>query len=189
MSKEKADRFNNYFATIGTLIQKKLGIKDTEVTFKQGFNFNEISELTVGKLIDRIRIGVATGSDGISAKIVKDCKDVILPVMTDIVNLSLRTSTFPESMKIATIKCLHKKFSTEEPSNYRPLSILPILSKIFERAAVDQIVQFLETNNLISHNQHAYRKGHSTITSLADVTTIYHIQRNRSWEHCRHGKC
>lgn len=90
--------------------------------------------------------------------------------MTAIVNLSLRTSTFPESMKEATIKCLHKKDSTEEPSNYRPLSILPILSKIFERAAVDQIIQFIEANNLISRNQHAYRKGHSTITSLAEVT-------------------
>lgn len=50
MSKETANRFNNYFATIGTVIQKKLGIEDTEVNYKEGFNFHEISESTVGKL-------------------------------------------------------------------------------------------------------------------------------------------
>ena len=172
MDQEKANRFNKYFATIGTVIQNKLGITDTDVTFNQGFTFSEVNEETVGKLIDKIRIGVATGADGISARILKDSKEAILPIMTALVNLSFKTSTFPESMKAATIKCLHKKNSTEEPSNYRPLSILPILSKIFERAAVDQIVQFLEANNLISHNQHAYRKGHSTVTSLTEVTNF-----------------
>jgi hypothetical protein len=82
-------------------------------------------------------------------------------------------------MKKATIKCLHKKNCTEEPSNYRPISILPILSKIFERAAVDQLVHFLESNKLIASNQHAYRKGHSTTTSLFEVTSyIYRKMDN-----------
>jgi hypothetical protein len=173
MNKEKANRFNHYFATIGTEIKNKLGIIDTNVKYNKnkGFSFSEVSEETVGKLIDKIRIGVATGADGISARILKDCKDEILPTLTALVNLSFRTNTFPESMKAATIKCLHKKNSTEDPSNYRPISILPIISKVFERAAVDQIVYYLETNNLISKNQHAYRRGHSTITSLFEVTS------------------
>lgn len=170
MDQQKANQFNKYFATIGTVIKNKLGVVDTEVHYSQGFTFSEVNEETVGKLIEKLRTGVATGADGISARIIKDSKETILPIMTALVNLSFRTSTFPESMKAATIKCLHKKNSTDEPANYRPLSILPVLSKIFERAAVDQMVQFLEANNLISRNQHAYRKGHSTITSLAEVT-------------------
>ena len=128
------------------------------------------------KLIDKIKIGVATGADGISARILKDSKEVIIPTLTSLVNLSFKTPTFPESMKAATIKCLHKKNCTEEPANYRPLSILQILSKVFERAAVDQIVYFLESNNLISRNQHAYRKGHSTVTSLSEVTNYVYKQ-------------
>ena len=179
MDQDKANRYNNYFATIGTEIKNKLGIIDTVVNYKEGFTFSEVSEDTVAKLIDKIRIGVATGADGISARILKDCKEVILPTLTSLVNLSFRTSTFPETMKEATIKCLHKKNSTEEPSNYRPLSILPILSKVFERAAVDQIVTFLETNKLISRNQHAYRKGHSTVTSLSEVTNYIYREMDK----------
>ena len=170
MNKEKANRFNHYFATIGTEIKNKLGITDTHVEYKEGFSFTVVSEETVGKLIDKIRIGVATGADGISARILKDSKEVILPTLTLLVNLSFKTNIFPESLKTANIKCLHKKDSTEEPSNYRPISILPVLSKVFEREAVNQIVHYLESNNLISKNQHAYRKGHSTITSLFEVT-------------------
>ena len=181
MDQDKANRFNHYFATIGTVIKNKLGITDTNVNFNQGFAFSDISEDTVSKLIDKIRIGVATGADGISARILKDCKEVILPTLTSLVNLSFKTSTFPEAMKAATIKCLHKKNCTEEPANYRPLSILPILSKIFERAAVDQMVYFLETNNLLSRNQHAYRKGHSTVTSLSEVTNHIYKQMDNGY--------
>ena len=171
----------SYFATIGTVIKNKLGITDTNVNFNEGFAFSEVTEDTVRKLIDKIKIGVATGADGISARILKDCKEVILPTLTSLVNLSFKTSTFPETMKAATIKCLHKKNGIDEPANYRPLSILPILSKVFERAAVDQMVYFLETNNLISSNQHAYRKGHSTVTSLSEVTNHIYTQIEKGY--------
>ena len=180
LDQDKANRYNTYFATIGTVIKNKLGITDTNVKLNNnGFMLHEITENTVGKLVDRIKIGVATGADGISARIIKDCKEEILPALTSLVNLSFKISTFPESMKEATIKCIHKKNSTEDPANYRPLSILPIMSKIFERAAVDQIVTFLESNNLISRNQHAYRKRHSTITSLTEVTNYIYKELDK----------
>ena len=67
-------------------------------------------------------------------------------------------------MKRAIVKAVHKKESTEDPSNYRPLSILSVVSKIFERSATDQLVHYLEENNLLTPLQHAYRKGHSTQT-------------------------
>ena len=73
-------------------------------------------------------------------------------------------------MKKARIKALHKEGDTDDITNYRPISILPVLSKIFERSASDQIVEFLETNKLINRNQHAYRKCHSTTTCLTEVT-------------------
>ena len=72
-------------------------------------------------------------------------------------------------MKNAIVKPVHKKNCTEDPSNYRPLSILPIVSKIFERSATNQLVQYLEENNLLTPLQHAYRKGHSTQTCLNET--------------------
>ena len=65
-------------------------------------------------------------------------------------------------MKRAMVKAIHKKGDTDDPSNYRPLSILPIISKIFERSAVNQLVEYLENQKLLTDVQHAYRKGLST---------------------------
>ena len=72
-------------------------------------------------------------------------------------------------MKRSSIKPLFKEGDRNNIGNYRPIAILPVLSKIFERAAALQIVNFLEENNLISKSQHAYRKLHSTITCLAEA--------------------
>ena len=104
----------------------------------------------------------------------KDGKDIIAPLLTKIVNLGYELNKFPEQMKKANVKPIHKKNCQNDPANYRPISILPVLSKVFERSAVDQLVKYLEQNNLLSGCQHAYRKGHSTVTCLAETTnTIY----------------
>ena len=120
---------------------------------------------------------VATGADEISAKLIKDAKYTIAKLLSRLVNLSYLKSTFPSSMKIAIIKALHKKNCTEDISNYRPLSILSVLSKIFERSATDQIVKYLEENKLLNTTQHAYRKKHSTTTCLMEV--IDYINTNK----------
>ena len=172
MNKEKANKFNTFFATVGSEIQKKLKVMQHRTNFRdlKGFKFKPESEETVEKLIDRIRHDVAVGHDNISAKLIKDAKEGISPWLTKIINLGYHVKRFPHSMKVANIKPLHKKKSTDDISNYRPISILPTLSKVFERAATDQIVTYLESNNLINRNQHAYRKGHSTQTCLVELT-------------------
>ena len=78
-------------------------------------------------------------------------------------------------MKKAIVRAIHKKDNTEEPTNYRPLSILPVLSKVFERSATDQLLIYLEENRLLNEIQHAYRKHHSTHTCLSDI--VNHIYR------------
>ena len=166
-----ANHFNNYFATVGTKIQKKLNVEEKEKTniYTEKFEFKMEEEPTIIKLIDRIRADVAVGSDNISARLLKDSKHTIAKTLTQLVNLSYKKSIFPKCMKHAIVRPIHKKDSTEEPSNYRPLSILSVLSKIFERSAGDQFIKYLEENNLLSETQHAYRKGHSTHTCLSDI--------------------
>ena len=168
-SKETANSFNTYFATVGSEIQEKLSIKDRNVkTDSTGFKFRAESERNVIKLINRIRTDVAVGVDGINARILKDASDIIAPTLTKIINLGYETNTFPDILKVAAVKPIHKKDCHNNPANYRPISILPTISKVFERSAVDQLVNFLET--ILSASQHAYRKGHSTTTCLAEVT-------------------
>ena len=175
MNQEEANKYNIYFATVGSEIQKKLGVKDEKLYTKEdGFIFSAETEGNVMKLIERIRTNVAVGLDGINAKVLKDGKDIIAPTLTRIINLGYELNQFPDLLKIASIKPIHKKNCNNDPANYRPISILPMLSKVFERSAVDKLVTFLENNNLLSAAQHAYRKFHSTVTSLAELTnTIY----------------
>ena len=179
LNQEKANAYNKYFATIGTVVQNLIGTKDATPTADNtgSFHFHEETEETIIKLIDRIRVDVATGADEISAKLIKDAKYTIAKLLSRLVNLSYLKSTFPSSMKIAIIKALHKKNCTEDISNYRPLSILSVLSKIFERSATDQIVKYLEENKLLNTTQHAYRKKHSTTTCLMEV--IDYINTNK----------
>ena len=106
------------------------------------FNFKEENEETIIKLIDRIRIDVAVGHDDISARLLKDSKMTIAKTLTQLVNISYRQSIFPSCMKRGIVRAVHKKDDPEDPANYRPLTILSTLSKVFERSAADQQMQY-----------------------------------------------
>ena len=171
LSKEKANEYNKFFASIGIEIQNQLKTQNHETNFEnlQGFNFKEETEEKVMKLITKLKPDVAVGYDNLNAKLIKDAKDILTPWLTKIINISYKTCTFPDNMKITNIKPIFKENNKEKISNYRPISILPVISKIFERACTDQLVKHLEENDLISRTQHAYRKGHSTQTCLVEI--------------------
>ena len=187
MTQDKADTFNKYFATVGLEIQKKIGVRPAkkEPLMKANmpnFKFKEEKQGDIEKIIDKIRLEVATGSDNIGAKIIKDIKTTISPILTKIINKGYETSTFPDCMKQAVIKPIHKKDNIDDISNYRPISILPTLSKVFERLAVNQLTKYLETNKLLCRNQHAYRQSHSTVTCLVELLNyIYQLLDKKSY--------
>ena len=157
MNQEKADKYNRYFATIGTEIQKQLGIDMQRPTYARSvfsnsqkinnhtlFKFSEEKESTIEKLIDKLKTDTATGIDNIGPQLIKDAKYTITPTLTKIINKCYKNNIFPHCMKIASIKPIYKKDDPNKISNYRPISILPTLSKVFERSAVDQIISYLE---------------------------------------------
>lgn len=184
ITQERANDYNQYFATIGEEIKKKLNIQTQLKDFHglEGFNFRPETDVSIKKLIDKIKKDVATGADDIGAKLIKDASEVLSPLLAEIINLGYQSSIFPDCMKTATIKALHKKEDPDKISNYRPISILPTLSKVFERAATDQLVEHLEKNNLLSRHQHAYRKGHSTQTCLVEVSNhLYKLIDQKKW--------
>ena len=109
-------------------------------------------------------------------RLLKDAKHTIAETLTQLVS---KTCTFPTCMKKAIVKAIHKKECTEDPSNYRPLSILSTVSKIFERSATDQLVVYLESNNLLNVTQHAYRKIHSTTTCLSEIVNFIYKENDK----------
>lgn len=109
--------------------------------------------------------------DPIPTNLLKVCLDELLPLLTTIVNKSLETGCFPDNFKKALVTPLLKKPNAAlEHKNYRPVSNLPFLSKVVERAVADQIGKHCAKHNLDDPLQSAYRKGHSTETALLKVT-------------------
>ena len=181
MDKEKANEFNSFFAKVGSKIQEKLHIKAEPPKLpEKGFEFSEETEETILKLINRIRSDVATGNDKINARFVRDAAETLTPSLTQLVNLSYRSQVFPDVLKEAIVRPLYKKEDKEKPEFYRPVSILPVISKVFERSATDQLMKYLESNQILSSTQHAYRRNHSTVTCLADLTDEIRRRRDRN---------
>jgi hypothetical protein len=109
---------------------------------KDEFVFKHINEDFVDKQICKLSGKKATGYDEISSKILKLAKPTVVKPITELINKSLDTSVFPAKLKIAQVAPVHKKNSTLGKGNYRSVSVLPAVSKFFERAVYIQIVDF-----------------------------------------------
>ena len=101
-------------------------------------------------------------------KIIKELKAILSSILAHIINKSLTNGYFPSKMKIARVLPLHKGGSKNELNNFRPISILPIFSKIFERIVHNQLYSFLEKFKLLNTNQFGFRKNKSTVQAILD---------------------
>ena len=117
----------------------------------------------------------ATGHDNLSLKFIKDGFFVLGPLLLCIINTSIATNTFPDTWKQSIIKPLLKSGDEKLPSNYRPISLLPVCSKILEKTIANQLSKFLEGRNVFHKNQYAYRSGIGTQDALLNINeTVYH---------------
>ena len=123
----------------------------------------------IDKVIDNLKNSSSFGLDCIDTRIIKLIKPEILPALTHVINLSICSQTFPASWKQAKIIPLFKKGDYFDPKNYRPVAILPIFSKILERAVFDQIIEYMNNNDLLHPCHHAYRKNRNTTTALVQM--------------------
>ena len=98
----------------------------------------------------------AHGWDGISIRMVKICEESLLKPLLNIFNHSLATGNFPTDWKKANIVPIYKKGDKSIVKNYRPVSLLPILSKIFERCIYDTLYSYFEDHNLFSVYQSGF---------------------------------
>lgn len=134
------------------------------------FKFDKVDVNTIERLLKSMK-DKPPGSDELDVKLVKMVASVISVPVCHIINLSLEKCIFPTNWKKAKIVPLLK--NSREPfsgKNSRPISILPVLSKITEKIAYDQINLYFREYDLNSPYQHAYKKGHSTTTALAQMT-------------------
>lgn len=122
------------------------------------------------------------GYDEISPLILKQTSSIILAPLTHIINLTLKTGVFPLNLKIAKVIPIHKSGSKTNINNYRPISILPAFSKIFEKAIATRLISYLEKNKLLTDCQHGFRENHSTETAILQFTEgIYKHLENKHY--------
>ena len=136
------------------------------------FTFKETSLPETVQLISSLGNSTTFGTDKIDALAIKVAATDLAPVLRHLINVSLLTSRFAQRWKLAKLLPLLKSKELNKllPSSYRPVAILPTVAKLIEKAAQTQLMKFLEENNLINENSHAYRKGYSTTMALLEIS-------------------
>ena len=133
------------------------------------FQFSTVTTDTVSKAIDSINIKPTQDCYGMSTEMLKLVKDDIVDTLTAVVNQIIVTGKFPSKLKIARVTAIFKKGDKHLYGNYRPISILPALSKVIERILHDQLIAYFTKNDLLYGSQYGFRKGHSTELAAAEL--------------------
>ena len=188
-----ANKFNSFFTTVASTLVSKLpfgkGIygKDYVSRYYAGlnvsrdsFSLGKVTENKIRKLLNNISTNKATGLDNLPARFVKDSAQIITSPITHIVNLSITLGIVPDELKMARVVPLYKKNSALDVSNYRPVSILSIISKVVEKAVYEQLEQYLNSKNLLYNLQSGFRRGYSTESCLIYLTDYIKSQLDQS---------
>ena len=128
--------------------------------------------ITLNELSKAVRLlkpSSAVGVDGIPLDAIKKCSAVIGAHLLHIINTSIATRVFPDSWKTAIVTPIHKAGDRSVVNNFRPISILSVLSKITEKVVCMQLMPYLLNNHILSPYQYVYRPSHSTEDALIDA--------------------
>lgn len=175
-----ANTFNDFFVTVAAKLKEPISnsshcnekLKEfcqSKLPENTKFLIPEINKEKVQKYLSGIDITKATGIDNIGPRLLKLSASYIADEITSICNKSFETSTFPKIWKEAKVTPLHKNGSCDEANNYRPISILPILSKLIEKHVHDSLLCHLNEHQLLHDTQSGFRPRHSCETALVHM--------------------
>ena len=171
-----AEQFNSFFATIGELNERNIhthngsNFRDYLTSqFSCRFAFYSIGNTETLRIIKNMKTSHSRGHDGISSELLKLIADDISKYITLIINQSLHSGIFPDILKIAKVTPIHKKGDSKLITNYRPISVLPLISKIFETVICDQLNCYFVSNNLLCPQQYGITKNSSTELAALEV--------------------
>ena len=170
-----ASKFNNYFINIGPSLAEKIpSVPGTHLQYLKR-NSNSIfikptSSEEVISIANNLQVNKGSGFDDLSPKVVKGVIHMLAPVLTNIFNRSIEQGCFPDQMKVAKVTPIYKSDDKLAVTNYRPISVLPVLSKILEKIMYLRLTEFITANQLLSDKQYGFRENHSTALALLDLT-------------------
>ena len=184
IDKEDVAHFvNSYFVNVGNFKLPDLSTNDHSgpygVTLDQNADEEEgtglehlveVREVEVFNVVKDINVSKSSGIEDVSSFVVKEAFKILITEVTHLYNLSIRTSTFPSAWKRALVVPIPKAGNLTQVKNYRPISLLPLPGKILEKLIHQQLSSYLEGDLLLVDEQHGFRKNHSTIHFVSQLT-------------------
>ena len=184
---EIAEAFNSHFSSVGEKIDQSLPLPSNRNEFMNyitgfsptnSFFFSPVLPSEVSNIIHKME-NKSSHIDTYSIRVVKYLSDILSPVLCKIFNKSFETGWFPEFCKIARVIPLYKSGENSNVNNFRPISILPIFSKIFEKIVYQQLYGFLMKNKFFAQEQFGFRRNLSTSDAIVDMTQFVYDSLDR----------
>ena len=150
---------------------------------KETLFLSPVAETEINKIIEALKDS-ATGHDDISAQFLKLSVDFIVNPLMHICNMSLTEGVFPDSLKVANVITLYKSDDPMYFNHYRPVSLLCMLSKVFEKIMYDRLLNFVNKYDLLYAHQYGFRKNRSTYMALLSLIDNLTNPCLRKWGVC-----
>ena len=163
-----ANHMNHHFVEKGYNLASKLPYSNRNILQSMGprnpnkMVFKRITSSEVVNTGEDLNDKMTTGSDDIPSILIKWAIYILAPILADIFNACINLGKYPEILKTAKVTPLHKKGDSDVVDNFRPISILTQINKIFEKLIHGRLMTFLNKHSILSNNQFGFRKGHNT---------------------------
>ena len=175
---ENADKFNEYLANIGKQTNQSVGASTHNAQYylskhsaanQESLLLSDISNLDVIEACKRFSHKTSKDPSGFQQNILLNDSDIMAPCLAHLANSSFKTGIFPENGKVARVIPVYKNKGTKHNyGNYRPISLLPIISKIIERLIYNKVFDFLVRYDILFESQYGFRTGHNTTHAALD---------------------
>ena len=187
-SAQWAEQLNRHFASVGPSIASSL---ETAAAAGQrltprpprvvsgAFRVRPATLPELSSALNRMRNSKSSGADGITVGMLRQTFSVIGPHLLRIVNGTIRAGKLPDDWKVAMVTPLFKSGDVTDVNSFRPVSVLPTVSKLTERVICDQLVDYLTSHDIICPEQHGFRRGHSTESAMLDAVQFIISETDR----------
>ena len=167
-----ANHFNTTFVEIGPKLANNLPKTEEQCNIipeeQQSMFLRPTNNGEILSIIKTLKNKKTVGHDSVPACLLKETAKIISPFLTNIINKCIAAGFFPDDLKTARVVPIHKEGSKEDALNYRPISILCSLSKVFERIVYNRLYDYFNEFKLLYRNQFGFRPKHNTIDALAE---------------------
>ena len=172
-----SENFNEYFVNIGKKLAQN--ISDPKKSFlsymtqklgnENSCAFHLTTSFEIINIVKSMKSGESAGIDEISMNLIKSVIDCIAEPLSVIINLCLTSGIYPDQLKIAKVCPIFKEGSKNELANYRPISIIPSFSKLFEKIISNRLLSYINKFEIFNPAQYGFRKKHSTYMAMLNL--------------------